>query len=1076
MNNGLTPQVADVYLQNSQTSQTGTFGKMMTSLLQCQKLIANVLESDNAVINSLIVNGQVTALDLKCTGLEGARNESRYVGGTVSGPPSEGTFHTGDYIVASDGHLWICIVGGEPGSWTEGGSGAFLPLAGGTMSGTINLNGNPVTNALFMSVFGVSGATATSRYVGGTVSGPPVSGSYNVGDYVISQDGNIYIYKTGGTWNQSGFGSFLPLAGGTMNGTIDMNGHEIKTALDLVVSGVTGATVTTRYVGGTVSGAPMSGTYSVGDYIVSQDGNIYIYKTPGTWNKSGSGTFLPLAGGVMNGTIDMAAHEVKGVLDLSVSGVTGATTVTKYVGGTVSGAPMSGTYSVGDYVISQDGNVYVYKTPGSWNQSGNGTFLPLAGGTMSGAIDMASHEIKGVTDFEVSGVTGANVVTRYVGGTVSGAPMSGTYQVGDYIVSQDGNIYIYKTPGTWVQSGGSFLPLAGGTMSGAINMNTNNEVKGVSDLSVSGISGATTVTRYVGGTVSGSPITGSYNVGDYIISQEGNIYIYKTGGIWNLPGLGTYLPLAGGTMSGTIDMNSNPITNALDLAVTGVSGATTASRYVGGTTSGPPTSGSFSAGDYTVSQNGNIFVQTSGSTFNAVGQMTQLVSAAGSTAIAAGVATVLVSPTGSAKTLVLPDLTASIAPTYSITFRLNLPIFGMNQNPLSIRVTTNHIYVGTANATVINGVTRNGIFRLVKPGLTLDTTWNMNCAGNVNALWDDGTNLYVGGSFTVVNGATSRGRICRVLLSSTTGTVDSTWNMNSGNTISALWGDSTNLYVGGIFTTVNGSTTRNRICRCLLSSTTGTVDSWNLNTDAQVFSLWGDATNLYVGGIYNTVNGATTRNNICRVLLSSTTGTVDATWDMNCGIAQVMTIWGDSTNLYVGGTFTTVNGGTTRNRVCRCLLSSTTGTVDSWNPNCSTTVNMITGDSTYVYIGGGFTTVTSTSYPRVALFSVLLSSTTGTPTTFAPPNLGGTSVGTMCLAYDSSSGILHTGYVTGTGSPSYIPMSVNTTISTFTGTDTLNSISAAFPYVNLVSALQNPTFTYSSSTNWTANNTIYSGP
>jgi hypothetical protein len=995
MNNGLTPQVADVYLQNSQTSHTGTFGKVVTSLLECQKLIANVLDGDNAVIDSLIVNGQVTALDFACTGLTGATTESRYVGGTVSGPPSEGTFRVGDYIVASDGHIWICVVGGEPGTWSEGGTGSFLPLAGGTMSGTINLNGNPLTNALFLSVFGVSGATATTRYVGGTVSGPPVSGTFNVGDYIVSQDGNVYIYKTGGTWQQSGFGSFLPLAGGTMSGPIDMASHETQEVLDLAVSGVPGATDASRYVGGTVSGAPMSGTFSVGDYIISQDGNVYIYKTPGTWQTSGGGTFLPLAGGTMSGTINMNdTNEITGVADLSVSGVTGATDASRYVGGTVSGAPMTGMYTVGDYIVSQDGHIYIYKTGGTWVQSGSsGAFLPLSGGTMSGTINMNdTNDITGVLDLSVSGVTGATDASRYVGGTVSGAPMSGTFSVGDYVVSQDGNIYIYKTGGTWVPSGGvAFLPLVGGTMSGTINMN-----------------------------------------------------------------------------------NNNPITNTLDLAVTGVSGATTASRYVGGTASGPPTSGSYSAGDYTVSQGGNIFLQTSGSTFNAVGQRNQVISASGSTSIPAGVANVLVSPTGSAKTLVLPDLTASIAPTYSITFRLNLPIFVTNGNPSAIWVTTNHVYVGTASGTRINGVTRNGIFRLVKPALTLDTTWNMNCGNIVSALWDDGTYLYVGGSFQTVNGSTTRNFICRCLLSSTTGTVDSTWDMNCSAGVNSLWGDSTNLYVAGAFTIVNGATTRNRICRVLLSSTTGTVDAtWNLNSAATINRIWGDATNLYVGGTFTTVNGATTRNRICRCLLSSTTGTVDATWDMNSG-ASVIAIWSDSTNLYVGGAFTTVNGATTRNRVCRCLLSSTTGTVDSWDLNCNNTVNMITGDSTYVYVGGSFTAVTSTSYPRVALASVLLSSSTGAPTTFAPPNLGGTTIATGCLAYDSSSGILHTGY--STGGPSYIPMIVNSPITTFTGTDTLNVTSAAFPYLNFMSALQNLTLTYSSSTNWASNNTIYTGP
>lgn len=46
----------------------------------------------------------------------------------------------------------------------------------------------------------------------------------------------------------------------------------------------------------------------------------------------------------------------------------------------------------------------------------------------------------------------ANSPTRYVGGTTSGAPASGTYVAGDFVVSHDGHIYICTatgTPGTW---------------------------------------------------------------------------------------------------------------------------------------------------------------------------------------------------------------------------------------------------------------------------------------------------------------------------------------------------------------------------------------------------------------------------------------------------------------------------------------------------------------------------------------------------------------------------------------------------------------------------------------------------
>ena len=49
---------------------------------------------------------------------------------------------------------------------------------------------------------------------------------------------------------------------------------------------LTGATQATRYVGATTSGAPATGTFAVGDFVISQAGKVYVCTTagsPGTW-------------------------------------------------------------------------------------------------------------------------------------------------------------------------------------------------------------------------------------------------------------------------------------------------------------------------------------------------------------------------------------------------------------------------------------------------------------------------------------------------------------------------------------------------------------------------------------------------------------------------------------------------------------------------------------------------------------------------------------------------------------------------------------------------------------------------
>jgi hypothetical protein len=61
--------------------------------------------------------------------------------------------------------------------------------------------------------------------------------------------------------------------------------------------GLTGATAASRYVGATTSGAPSSGAFSVGDFVVDQGGTVWICITagsPGTWmNPRQSSDFIP---------------------------------------------------------------------------------------------------------------------------------------------------------------------------------------------------------------------------------------------------------------------------------------------------------------------------------------------------------------------------------------------------------------------------------------------------------------------------------------------------------------------------------------------------------------------------------------------------------------------------------------------------------------------------------------------------------------------------------------------------------------------------------------------------------------
>ncbi|HYF45704.1 MAG TPA: hypothetical protein VD926_05795, partial [Acidimicrobiales bacterium] len=45
-----------------------------------------------------------------------------------------------------------------------------------------------------------------------------------------------------------------------------------------------------------------------------------------------------------------------------------------------------------------------------------------------------------------------------------------------------------------------------------------------------GMTGATQLTRYVGATTSGSPSTGAFNVGDFVVARDGRIYVCTSAG------------------------------------------------------------------------------------------------------------------------------------------------------------------------------------------------------------------------------------------------------------------------------------------------------------------------------------------------------------------------------------------------------------------------------------------------------------------------------------------------------------------------------------------------------------------
>jgi len=111
----------------------------------------------------------------------------------------------------------------------------------------------------------------------------------------------------------------------------------------------------------------------------------------------------------------------------------------------------------------------------------SGAGLGLGAGGSTAADTLITRNGVGVVKvgdaLQVAGLTGATQASRYVGATASGAPASGTFAIGDFIIARDGKVWVCTTagtPGTWTQAGGT-SGAASESAAGIVELATNAE-------------------------------------------------------------------------------------------------------------------------------------------------------------------------------------------------------------------------------------------------------------------------------------------------------------------------------------------------------------------------------------------------------------------------------------------------------------------------------------------------------------------------------------------------------------------------------------------------------------------------
>jgi hypothetical protein len=127
----------------------------------------------------------------------------------------------------------------------------------------------------------------------------------------------------------------------------------------------------------------------------------------------------------------------------------------------------------------------------------------------------------------------------------------------------------------------------------------------------------------------------------------------------------------------------------------------------------------------------------------------------------------------------------------------------------------------------------------------------------------DNSNVYVGGAFGNIRGDTGKSRIAKW-----DGT---TWQrMGSGisNNVNAIYAvDNSNVYVGGDFANIGGDTNKKGITRwdgTTWQAARNGVDGINGITYSVNALSATNNTNVYVGGLFNSIGGDITKTNIAK--------------------------------------------------------------------------------------------------------------------------------------------------------------------------------------------------------------------
>jgi hypothetical protein len=242
-----------------------------------------------------------------------------------------------------------------------------------------------------------------------------------------------------------------------------------------------------------------------------------------------------------------------------------------------------------------------------------------------------------------------------------------------------------------------------------------------------------------------------------------------------------------------------------------------------------------------------------------------------------------------------------------------------------------------------------------------DTAWP-EVDGSVDAVAPDGLGgWFIGGRFTLVAGQ-PRARLAHL---GADGELDPAWRPAVNGRarlphfispfdpeVSALCVVGDTLYVGGLFTSINGQP---REHLAAINARTGELLAWDPRPNRDVDAFAAGPGTIYVGGGFTRMGGAGRRR---LAAFDATTGALTA-WNpavagrIRSTIAPVVAaLLLDRGRLYVGGMFTEVGG---RDRYGLAAFDIATGALTTWSPVAGRLYALAVAGAS-VYVGGYFVT------------------------------------------------------------------------------------------------------------------------